>query len=108
MEPRNLSIKDFTYDLPEDRIAKYPLPERDASKLLVYHNGKITEDVYKNLDHHLPSNSLLVFNDTKVIEARLLFQKPTGGVIEIFCLEPHGQYRDITIAMNQHDKVLWQ
>ena len=108
MDPRNLSIKDFTYDLPEDRIAKYPLPERDASKLLVYDQGKITEDVYKNLDKHLPPNSVLVFNDTKVIEARLLFQKPTGGIIEIFCLEPHEQYRDITTAMNQRGKVLWQ
>ncbi len=108
MDPKNLSIKDFTYDLPGDRIAKHPLPERDASKLLVYDDGKITEDVYKNLAHHLPSNSLLVFNDTRVIEARLLFQKPTRGVIEIFCLEPHEQYRDITTAMNQHNKVLWQ
>ena len=108
MNPGNLSIKDFTYDLPEDRIAKYPLPERDASKLLVYEDGKITEDIYKNLDRHLPSNSLLVFNDTRVIEARLLFQKSTGGIIEIFCLEPHEQYRDITTAMNQHGKVLWQ
>ena len=108
MNPGNLLIKDFTYDLAEDRIAKYPLPERDASKLLVYKDGKITEDVYKNLDRHLPANSLLVFNDTRVIEARLLFQKSTGGIIEIFCLEPHEQYRDITTAMNQHGKVLWQ
>jgi S-adenosylmethionine:tRNA ribosyltransferase-isomerase len=108
MDPRNLAIKDFTYDLPEDRIAKYPLPDRDASKLLTYEQGKITEDIYKNLDRHLPSNSLLVFNDTKVIEARLLFQKLSGGVIEIFCLEPHEQYADITDAMNQHGKVLWQ
>ena len=108
MNPGNLSIKDFTYDLPEDRIAKYPLPERDASKLLVYEKGKITEDVYKNLDRHLSSNSLLVFNDTRVIEARLLFQKSTGGIIEIFCLEPHEQYYDVTFAMNQHGHVLWQ
>ncbi len=108
MDPRNLSINDFTYDLPDDRIAKYPLPDRDASKLLVYEQGKITEDVYKNLDLHLPSHSLLVFNDTKVIEARLLFKKPTGGIIEIFCLEPHEQYADITVAMNQHGNVLWQ
>ena len=108
MDPKNLSIKDFTYDLPDDRIAKYPLHDRDASKLLIYERGMITEDVYKNLDHHLPSDSLLVFNDTKVVEARLLFQKPTGGIIEIFCLEPHELYADITVAMNQHGKVLWQ
>jgi S-adenosylmethionine:tRNA ribosyltransferase-isomerase len=108
IHPRHLSIKNYTYDLPDDRIAKYPLPERDASKLLIYNNGKITEDVYKNLDQYLPKNSLLVFNDTKVIEARLLFQKSTGGIIEIFCLEPHEQYADITRAMLQRGKVFWQ
>ena len=106
-DPRTLSIKDFTYSLPDERIAKYPLAERDASKLLIYRKENITEDIYRNIDDHIPSNSLLVFNDTKVVEARLLFQKPTGGVIEIFCLEPHEQYRDITTAMLQHEKVLW-
>ncbi|MFI5186600.1 MAG: S-adenosylmethionine:tRNA ribosyltransferase-isomerase [Chitinophagales bacterium] len=108
MDPRNLLIKDFTYSLPEDRIAKYPLPGRDASKLLVYHNGKIMEDIYKNLDQHLPEDSLLIFNDTKVIEARILFQKKTGGVIEIFCLEPHQQYDDIIMGMTQKKRVLWR
>src|SRR5688572_7946562 len=105
--PRTLSIKDFTYFLPEDRIAKYPSAERDASKLLIYKDGNITEDIYRNIDDHIPSTSLLVFNDTKVLEARLLFQKSTGGVIEIFCLEPHEQYPDITTAMVQHETVLW-
>ena len=98
-DPRTLSIKDFTYTLPEERIAKYPLAERDASKFLIYKKGNISEDVYKNIADHIPSNSLLVFNDTKVVEARLLFQKSTGGVIEIFCLEPHQQYPDITTAI---------
>jgi S-adenosylmethionine:tRNA ribosyltransferase-isomerase len=106
-DPRTLSIKDFTYSLPEERIAKYPLAERDASKLLIYKEGYIAEDIYRNIADHIPSNSLLVFNDTKVVEARLLFQKSTGGVIEIFCLEPHEQYPDITTAMLQHEKVLW-
>ena len=106
-DPRTLSIKDFTYSLPEERIAKYPLAERDASKLLTYTEGKISEDIYRNVADHIPSNSLLVFNDTKVVEARLLFQKTTGGVIEIFCLEPHEQYLDITSALMQHEKVLW-
>lgn len=106
-DPETLSIKDFTYLLPEERIAKYPLPERDASKLLIYKDGTITENIYKNIDDHLPKESLLVFNDTKVVEARLLFQKSTGGVIEIFCLEPHEQYPDITTAMMQPEKVLW-
>ena len=106
-DPRTLSIKDFTYSLPEERIAKYPLAERDASKLLIYKEGIIAEDIYRNIDRHIPKDSILVFNDTKVVEARLLFQKSTGGVIEIFCLEPHEQYPDITTAMLQHEKVLW-
>ncbi len=108
MHPKNLSITDFTYLLPEERIANYPLSEREASKLLVYKEGKIKEDFYKNIAEHIPADSLLLFNDTKVIEARLLFQKPTGGVIEIFCLEPHEQYSDITTAMQQQGKVYWQ
>jgi len=106
-DPGTLSIKDFTYSLPEERIAKYPLAERDASKLLIYKEGNITEDIYRNIADHIPKQSLFVFNDTKVVEARLLFQKATGGVIEIFCLEPHQQYPDITTAMLQHKKVLW-
>jgi S-adenosylmethionine:tRNA ribosyltransferase-isomerase len=106
-DPRNISIQDYTYSLPEERIAKYPLAERDASKLLIYKDGAISEDTYKNIAHHIPENSLLIFNDTRVVEARLLFQKPTGGMIEIFCLEPHEQYSDITTAMLQKEKVWW-
>lgn len=106
--PKNISIHNYTYFLPEERIAKYPLAERDASKLLIYKEGEIAESSYKNISHHIPENSLLVFNNTKVVEARLLFQKPTGGVIEIFCLEPHEQYADITTAMLQRNKVVWQ
>jgi S-adenosylmethionine:tRNA ribosyltransferase-isomerase len=107
-DPQNISINDYSYSLPEEKIAKYPLPERDASKLLIYNDGVISEDVYKNISHNIPENSLLVFNNTKVVEARLLFQKATGGVIEIFCLEPHEQYADITTAMLQKEKVLWK
>lgn len=107
MHPGDLSIQDFTYLLPDDRIARYPLPERDASRLLIYKNGKITEDAYRNMAAHLPSGSLLVFNDSKVVEARLLFQKPTGSTIEIFCLEPGEQYADISSAMLQKEKVYW-
>ena len=106
--PKNISIHDYTYFLPEERIAKYPLAERDASKLLVYNNGAITEQRYNNITCHIPENSLLVFNNTKVVEARLIFKKATGGIIEIFCLEPHEQYADITSAMSQKQKVLWQ
>lgn len=108
MNPKNISIPDFTYNLPEDKIAKYPLPERDASKLLIFQNGNISEDIYKNISSYLPQSSLLVFNDTKVVEARILFQKPTGALIEIFCLEPHEQYADISTAMCQQKKVWWK
>ncbi len=108
MHPKYLSIHDFSYDLPDNKIAQYPLAERDASKLLVYKKGKIESDIYKNLHQYLPPDTLLIFNNTKVVEARLLFQKPTGAVIEIFCLEPFVDYKDITTAMLQKGKVFWK
>jgi S-adenosylmethionine:tRNA ribosyltransferase-isomerase len=108
VHPKRLFIKDFLYNLPEERIAKYPLPQRDESKLLVYKGGAITESVYYNLNEYIPENALLVFNNTKVVEARLLFQKSTGSTIEIFCLEPAEIYADITIAMLQKGSVLWK
>ena len=108
MHPKDLQIKDFLYNLPEERIAKYPLPERDESKLLVYKNGSITQDIYHGLDKYIPPLSLLIFNNTKVVEARLLFKKSTGSIIEIFCLEPADMYADITTAMLQKGKVLWK
>jgi S-adenosylmethionine:tRNA ribosyltransferase-isomerase len=107
MDPRSISILDYTYELPAERIAKYPLAERDASKLLIYKEGSITEDIYRNVASHIPSGILLVFNQTKVVHARLLFKKETGGIIEIFCLEPHKQYADIQTAMLQKQKVWW-
>lgn len=108
MHPKRLLIKDFLYNLPEDRIAKYPLPQRDESKLLIYKDGNIQEDIYYNLEKHLPENSLLIFNNTKVVEARILFQKSSGSTIEIFCLEPADVYADITTAMLQKEKVCWK
>ncbi len=108
MNPRNLAIKDFSYLLPEDRIPEFPLAERDQSKLLVYNNHTIKEDLYSNIARHLPANALLVFNNTRVVEARLLFRKPTGGMIEIFALEPHSQYPDITTAMQTKASVWWK
>lgn len=108
MHPGKLLIEDFSYLLPAEKIAKFPLPERDQSKLLVYKDGVIEEDVYSNICSHLPANSLLVFNNTRVIEARLLFQKPTGGVIEVFALEPHHQYPDILSAMSTAESVWWK
>ncbi len=108
MHPRNLRIEEFTYDLPDERIAKYPLQERDTSKLLVYRNDDIKDDQYRNIAQYIPEGTLLVFNQTKVVNARLLFKKETGGVIEVFCLEPHSQYADIQTAMLQRSEVLWQ
>jgi S-adenosylmethionine:tRNA ribosyltransferase-isomerase len=107
MDPKVISIADFSYTLPDDRIAAYPLAERDASKILIYRDKEIKEDIYRHISEHIPERSFLVFNNTKVIEARLLFQKPSGGIIEIFCLEPHQQYHDISSAMHQQEKVWW-
>ncbi|MGN6355114.1 MAG: S-adenosylmethionine:tRNA ribosyltransferase-isomerase [Parafilimonas sp.] len=106
--PKQLEIKDFDYDLPDEKIAKHPLAERDASKLLIYKDGAIKADNFTHLANYLPENALIIFNNTKVVEARLLFKKATGTTIEIFCLEPADDYADITTAMLQHKKVLWK
>ena len=108
MHPKNLSISDFDYSLPEEKIAVYPLAERDQSKLLIYKNGTISEDIYRNISGHLPEKSFLVFNDTKVIKARILFQKITGAVIEIFCLEPYEKINDYAIILAQKNFVRWK
>ena len=83
-----IDIKDYNYDLPDEKIAKYPLSERDMSKLLVYKNAEINEDKFTSIPEQLPEGHLMVFNDTKVVPARLHFQRETGAHIEIFCLEP--------------------
>ena len=83
-----IHIEDYNYPLPEERIAKYPLPERDGSKLLHYKDGKVDEHVFRDLPGLLPEGALMVFNDTKVVPARMHFQRPSGAHIEIFCLEP--------------------
>jgi S-adenosylmethionine:tRNA ribosyltransferase-isomerase len=88
MNMEYLSISEYDYDLPEEKIARYPLERRDLSKLLIYKNNTISNDLFSNLHSHLPSDSLMVFNDTRVIQARLIFKKETGAEIEIFCLEP--------------------
>jgi len=88
VNPKEVSIKDFTYELPPERIAKFPLRERDESKLLIYREGKITNSKFKNLPEHLAENSLAVFNNSKVVNARLFFHNKNGAKIEIFCLEP--------------------
>lgn len=86
---QHIRIEDYQYELPEERIAKYPLSERDSSKLLLFRNGRLSEDVFRNLPAYLPEGELVVFNNTKVIQARLHFYKSTGALIEVFCLEPH-------------------
>ena len=83
-----IDVDDYTYNLPQERIAQYPLAQRDQSKLLVYDQGTIRHEQFTNLTEHLPAGSSLFFNQTKVIPARLLFQKETGAVIEIFLLSP--------------------
>ena len=86
--PKHIHIRDFQYDLPDERIAKFPLPQRDHSKLLLYRQGEVSEDHFYNLPRHIPAGSLMIFNNTKVIQARLHFRKETGALIEVFCLEP--------------------
>jgi S-adenosylmethionine:tRNA ribosyltransferase-isomerase len=84
----SLHIEDYNYDLPDERIAKYPLERRDSSKLLRYEDGNVSEYVFRDIPSLLPAGSLMIFNDTKVVPARLHFQRETGAHIEIFCLEP--------------------
>lgn len=88
MDTKHIRISDYNYPLPDERIAKFPLPERDSSKLLVYNRGEVTEDKFTSLPNYLPKGALMVFNNTKVIQARLRFRKDTGALIEVFCLEP--------------------
>ena len=87
-DPRHIRISDYNYPLPDDRIAKFPLAERDHSKLLIYQQGKVGEDIFYRLPNYLPKGALMVFNNTKVIQARLHFRKETGALIEVFLLEP--------------------
>lgn len=96
-ETKHIKIKDFDYPLPDERIAKYPLPERDSSKLLVYRHGEVSEDKFLNIASYLQPGDLMVFNNTRVIQARLHFRKETGALIEVFCLEP---YRPADYAEN--------
>jgi S-adenosylmethionine:tRNA ribosyltransferase-isomerase len=106
MKREELTIADFHYDLPDERIAKHPLDDRNSSKLLVRKNGNIQEDIFSNLGQYVPFNSLLVFNDTKVIAARLQFIKDTKAEIEIFCVEPYDTTAEQ--ALNSTDSCIWQ
>lgn len=106
--PEEVDIRNFSYELPDEKIARFPLEKRDSSKLLIYSDHVIESSFYYKLDSLLPANSLLIFNDTKVVEARLLFKKESGGQIEIFCLEPAEMYADITSAMLTKGEVFWK
>ena len=88
MNTKEIQIKAYNYPLPDERIAKFPLAERDASKLLIYEKGTVHQDTFRNLSAYLPKGALMVFNNTKVIRARLRMKKATGAIIEIFLLEP--------------------
>jgi len=113
MKPASISIADYNYALPQENIAWHPLTDRDASRLLIYQGGTgtggtIKEDTYRHIGDHLPKESLLIFNNTKVVEARIVFRKETGARVEIFCLEPPPDYGGIGTAMSQKGKVRWK
>ena len=102
----NKRISEFNYPLPDERIAKFPLPVRDQSKLLLYRHGEVTEDIFTSLPDYLPADSLMIFNNTKVIQARLHFHKETGALIEVFCLEPV-QPNDYALNFQQTEHAAW-
>jgi S-adenosylmethionine:tRNA ribosyltransferase-isomerase len=104
----NISLEDFDYPLTENKIAQFPLEQRDASKLLIWKDDLISQDIFSEIGHYLPENSILVFNDTKVIRARLLFSKNTGATIEIFCLEPISPTRELQAALSQRGSSTWE
>lgn len=105
-DPKHIRISEFNYPLPDERIAKFPLPVRDQSKLLVYRHGAVSEDVFTSLPSYLPAGSLMIFNNTKVIQARLHFRKETGALIEVFCLEPI-QPNDYVLNFQQTEHAAW-
>lgn len=105
-DPKHIHISEFNYPLPDERIAKFPLPVRDQSKLLVYSHGQVSEDVFTSLPNYLPQGSLMVFNNTKVIQARLHFRKETGALIEVFCLEPI-EPNDYALNFQQTGHAAW-
>ena len=104
---QEIAIAEYDYPLPDERIAKYPLAERDTSKLLIYNKGVVCEERFSNLQQFVPQNSLMVFNNTKVIQARLRFRKETGALIEVFCLEPE-QPCDYQQIFLETKECVWQ
>ena len=106
MKTKDIHISEYNYELPDERIAKFPMAERDHSKLLVYDKGQVSEDIFYNLPNHLPQGALMVYNNTKVIQARLHFRKDTGALIEIFLLEP-AEPADYEQMFQQTERCSW-
>ena len=106
VKTKHIRIAEYNYPLPDERIARFPLEKRDESKLLLYRNGEISESQFKHLPDFLPERSLIVFNNTRVIQARLLFNKSTGAKIEIFCLEPITPH-DYALVFQQTERCSW-
>ena len=106
MNTKDIHISNYNYELPDERIAKFPKEERDHSKLLIYNKGQVGEDIFYSLPKHLPQGALMVFNNTKVIQARLHFRKDTGALIEIFLLEP-AQPADYEQMFQQSERCSW-
>lgn len=105
-DPKHIHISEYNYPLPDECIAKFPLSARDQSKLLLYRHGEVSEDVFSSLPEYLPSGSLMIFNNTKVIQARMHFRKETGALIEVFCLEPI-QPNDYVLNFQQTEHAAW-
>lgn len=106
MDPRHIHISDYNYPLPDERIAKFPLTQRDHSKLLIYDKGNVSEDVFYNIPTHLPTGALMIFNNTKVIQARMHFRKETGALIEVFLLEP-AEPVDYELMFQTNGRCAW-
>ena len=106
MNPKNIQITDYNYPLPDERIAKFPKAERDQSKLLVYNRGEISDDTFCNITDHLPKGEMMVFNNTRVIQARIFFHKTTGALIEVFLLEP-AMPTDYELMFQSRGKCSW-
>ena len=103
---QQIRIEEFNYPLPDERIAKFPLEKRDESKLLIYKEGQVSESIFKHITNYLPDGTLMVYNNTRVIQARLLFRKETGAQIEIFCLEPIEPH-DYALVFQQTECCRW-
>ena len=109
MHPKDIAIADFDYDLPSERIALHPLANRDESRLLIYKNNTLTATTFADLPNHLPAPSLLIFNNSRVINARILFTKNAGtSPLEIFCLEPYGSITNYAEVMSSNTAVTWK